>query len=678
MSTNAPTRPSAHPAPIALGERVRKAARALYHLLGSMRFAVAILVIVALAACIGSIVPQNAGPAAYVSQYGTTWTAVLVFLGMTDVYHASWFGALLVVMSTSTAICVVRNTPAMLRQVFDRQDQVNRKFVETLPCRVRFRHDAGEAALLATLMPALRRERFRVATRRTADGALLVAARRGGARRVGYILTHAAIVLITVAAFLDSDLAVRGRVLAGLQQIETRDLPVDAVPPSSVLPAGTLSYRGQLTLAEGESASNAIVPIGDGYLVQPLPFTVRLHRFHIERYPNGQPRDFVSDLEIQLPGQPPTRHALRVNHPLAEHGVTLYQSGFADGGSTLNLRMLSRTGAAVPLAATVGSDVPLLIDNAPWTFQASDLRMDNIQDTGNAPAQGLLRRYLEGRSGTVADLGPTIEYVLRDPAGQPRTMVTYLRPLTFGGDRYFVSGVRRADGEGYEYIRVPVDADGSATTFERFERQLQDPAARQRAARRILAKPSAEMADVAARALEVFAHDGSPGIAALVEATVPEAERGAATTLLSGLVVRAARALAAEDDEQGPQDASARRRLQDLLNAHDDMVASDAPAWALAGTVSQRAASGLQVARRGGDALLIVSLSMLAIGVWLLYAVRERRLWLWWDPASRVAVAGLRANRKMPGLEAELAAWLAPLGPLPPVGAGNRDLSEPS
>ncbi len=87
-----------------------------------------------------------------------------------------------------------------------------------------------------------------------------------------------------------------------------------------MLPAGTLSYRGQLTLAEGESASNAIVPIGDGYLVQPLPFTVRPHRFHIERYPNGRPRDFVGgDLEIQLPGQPPTyATALRVNHPLAE------------------------------------------------------------------------------------------------------------------------------------------------------------------------------------------------------------------------------------------------------------------------------------------------------------------------------------------------------------------------
>ncbi len=28
----------------------------------------------------------------------------------------------------------------------------------------------------------------------------------------------------------------------------------------------------------------------------------------------------------------------------------------------------------------------------------------------------------------------------------------------------------------------------------------------------------------------------------------------------------------------------------------------------------------------------------------------------------------------MPGLEAELAAWLAPLGPLPPVDAGNRDI----
>ncbi len=208
-----------------------------------MRFAVAILVIVALAACIGSIVPQNAGPAAYVSQYGTTWTAVLVFLGMTDVYHASWLrraaGGHVHVDGDLRGAQYARHAPAGLRSAGSGEPQVRRD--PALPLKKKTLPSAtqeGEAALLATLMPALRRERFVSPHGGLGlDGALLVAARRGGARRVGYILTHAAIVLITVAAFLDSDLAVRGRVLAGLQQIETRD-PARSMPCAQQRAAG--------------------------------------------------------------------------------------------------------------------------------------------------------------------------------------------------------------------------------------------------------------------------------------------------------------------------------------------------------------------------------------------------------------------------------------------------------
>lgn len=619
----------------------------LYHLLGSMRFAVAILVVVAIAASIGSVIPQNAGLAAYVSDYGEFWAAALMFFGLTDVYHTVWFGTLLVVMAVSTGVCVVRNTPSMVRQMLDAQDHVNRRFVEGLPTQMRVATDGPQ------LLDMLRRARYRVATRRDDDGSVLIAARRGGSRRLGYILTHAAIVLITVAAFLNSDLALRMGVLLGHQRIETRSLPVDAVPMASRLSSGTMSYRGQVTLAEKETAEHAIVPIGDGYLIQRLPFAMRLLHFHIERYPNGQPRDFVSDIEIQRPGHAATQHALRVNHPLTVDGVTLYQSGFADGGSTLRLNMLAPDGSATRMEATVGSDVPLLVDHTPWTFQATDLRLDNVQTTENTHTHDTMVRFLHGHSGQVADLGPSIEYLLRDAAGQARTMVSYLRPMTFDGRRYMVSGIRHADDDGFDYVRVPVDADGTTASFERFEQRLRNAEVRAAAVR---GTPRAEeVAEVASRALAAFATDGLRGVNALVKATVPEAEQANATALLVGLIARAMPTLAGVNDLHA---------IQDLLTAHDDLMTVNAPIWILGGSYEQRSASGLQVARQGGDALLACSLLMLAVGVCLQYLVRERRVWIWLDAASGMATVGMRAHRKMPGLDVELSALLARIPPM--------------
>ncbi|SDC54553.1 cytochrome c biogenesis protein [Cupriavidus sp. YR651] len=627
----------------------------LYRLLGSMRFAVGILVVVAIAASIGSVVPQNAGLAAYVSSYGESLASLLAFLGLTDVYHTVWFAALLVIMAMSTGICVIRNGVPMVRQMRDPQDHVNRRFVAGMPARTALEHADGEA-LLAEVSPLLRRARYRTAVRRHDNGALLIAARRGGSRRLGYLFTHTAIVLITVAAFLNSDIALRARVALGLSQIETRSLSVGKVPAESKLANDTLSYRGQVTLSEGEDASHAIVAMGDGYLVQSLPFSVHLRRFHIVRYANGQPRDFVSELEVRRPGHAPTQHALRVNHPLVVDGVTLYQSGFADGGSTLRLATLSRDGSTTPLEATVGNDVPVLVGDAPWTFEATDLRLENVQGAGEAAGGGTLSRFLRGHgpAGTdAADLGPSLEYQLRDPSGQARAMVTYLQPLTFEGVRYRVSGVRRADGGGFDYVRVPVDADGGTATFEHFEARLRNAEARVAATHDAL--QSKDSAALAARALEAFTKDGLRGIDALVKASVPEAEQAGATALLIGLVARTTPVLA------GLTGAPDLGQIQRLLAAHDDLATLDAPLWVLGGTFDKRNASGLQVARQGGDGLLTLSLLMLAVGVCLQYMVRERRFWLWWDPASRTAVAGLRAHRKIPGLDEELSGLLSPL-----------------
>ncbi|MDT0130507.1 cytochrome c biogenesis protein ResB, partial [Acinetobacter baumannii] len=114
-----------------------------------------------------------------------------------------------------------------------------------------------------------------------------------------------------------------------------------------------------LTVPEGGAAGSAILAAGDGYLVQPLPFEVHLKRFSLEQHANGQPRDFASEIEIR-DGTRVIPLTLRVNQPATYAGVTLYQSGFDDGGSSVALRL----GGSVQ-RRRIGQQAALLVGDEP-------------------------------------------------------------------------------------------------------------------------------------------------------------------------------------------------------------------------------------------------------------------------------------------------------------------------
>src|SRR5690606_27389259 len=66
---------------------------------------------------------------------------------------------------------------------------------------------------------------------------VMIAAKKGGANRLGYIFAHAAIVVICIGGLLDSELPVRLQVwLAGKQPI-TENMLISEVPASGRLSA---------------------------------------------------------------------------------------------------------------------------------------------------------------------------------------------------------------------------------------------------------------------------------------------------------------------------------------------------------------------------------------------------------------------------------------------------------
>ncbi len=110
----------------------------------------------------------------------------------------------------------------------------------------------------------LRNYGYRVRVAEHGDHQVL-AAMKGGANRLGYLLTHIGIVVILVGGLVDSKLPLKIALAMGDLKVETRDIPASQVPAISRLGPGTPSFRGNVSIPEGETADIVFLQVKDGY-----------------------------------------------------------------------------------------------------------------------------------------------------------------------------------------------------------------------------------------------------------------------------------------------------------------------------------------------------------------------------------------------------------------------------
>ena len=173
--------------------------------------------------------------------------------------------------------------------------------------------------------------------RQDGDGVLL-AAKKGSANRLGYVFAHAAMVIICIGGLLDSELPVRLQVMFGGKKPIVENMLISEVPESGRLSVNNPSFRASVLVPEDGQASTAVVMVGDGALVQPMPFTLKLKKFVVDYYSTGMPSRFASEVVVTDPDTGKSfESTIEVNEPLRFKGMTVYQSSFDDGGSTVAL-----------------------------------------------------------------------------------------------------------------------------------------------------------------------------------------------------------------------------------------------------------------------------------------------------------------------------------------------------
>ena len=636
----------------------------LVELMSSMRFAISALSIVGIASAIGTIVAQDAPSINYVNQFGAFWAEVFSSLDFFRVYNAPWFLVVMGLMLVSTSLCLIRNTPKMIKDARSWRDKVRDSSFPAFKHRAQITVPTGSGGQALAQLQQFLQSRGYAVRQAAAQGQRTpcLVAKKGASNRLGYIAAHLAIVVVSLGGLLDSQLPLKAAAWWwDKTPLQMAMFAGDEVPETARLPASTPSYRANALIPEGASSDVAVVTQADGALLLDLPFELELKAFRIDYYPTGMPKLFASDvvLKDKISGEIKAA-TIEVNKPLIHRGIAIYQSSFDDGGSKLKLTahpMMGPIKTALPIDLNVGQSQVLRSGDQSVTLEITGFKAINVENMANVaggeppaeknPFQQHVATVLSpalnaGKTTQLRNIGPSFNYKLRDAAGQAKEFHIYMLPVEIDSNRVYLAGVRNSPDEQFKYLRMPADSKDSLDEFFRLRAALSNPEQRRLAATRFARQATTpELSDAlsqsAQRALDAIANGGVENLGRILEQTVAEAERERAAEVVLRLLAGAFWELWQQARQQDRLPAMERtedniRFAQLALTAVSDAQLFQAPVMVALNEFEEVKASVFQVTRSPGQTTVYVGCLLLVLGIFAMLYIQERRIWIWMSP----------------------------------------------
>jgi len=355
--------------------------------LGAMSLAIILLVVMAIASVIGTVLIQNQAQQDYLNQFGPLWYWVFRLLGLFDMYHSWWFLALLGFLMLSLAVCLWRNTPRMLKEMRKGKVVIADKSLQ------RFHHlqhwnieDSDISAVQERVRRQLGGWNLRLEGH---DGKAYLRADKGRFNKLGYILVHAAILVILIGGWVSVH----------------------------------YGFRGSMTVVEGGDGDTIGFLKGTVTATLKMPFTIHCDKFFIDFYPTGMPKAFRSTLSIMDGGKEVIhKKAIIVNEPLLYKGVRIYQASFGDGGSKIKLNLFHLDDGS---KATINTKVydTWHDKKTGMSLEIVNFRPFNIENMAN-----------QGEPKDFKDLGPAVELIVRGPGLKPVKVKSFMNPIELKGE----------------------------------------------------------------------------------------------------------------------------------------------------------------------------------------------------------------------------------------------------
>jgi len=609
----------------------------LLKFLGSMNLAITLLVALSIAAIIGTVLQQNLPYTDYIIKFGPFWFEVFNQIGLYDVYSSAWFLFILFFLVLSTSTCIYRNAPNMLREMREYRQNIQLKTLSNYSNSYRWelKQPMGEVQhVVQKIFP------HNGYSARLKDGKsyTLIAGMKGGGSRLGYVLTHLAIVFICIGGLIDGHAILKAQELLGLISSETRNIPANEVPSISRLGVNNISFRASVSIPEGSRSNVAFIGYKDGYLVQELPFSVKVKDFRIEHYASGQPKSFESDLLIideRL--DKPLEQTISVNHPLIYDGYSIYQASFSDGGSELEFKawpLLGKSKEPKTIKVTVSNDLQMNLYKQPWVLETSNFRLFNIN-----PSKNPNKKF--------ENVGPSVQFKMRNKTGEAKEYLNYMVPVEREGALFYLSGVRGSPAEEFRYLYIPVDDAGGINRFMAYLHALGDEALLRSIVSRenftgaqLPSKGAAQFNEAVVRLAGLFLKNGMDGIIEQVEKSVPLDKQEDVKELYVRVIQQMLGAVYVDVLIKEGADVSlgVDEEKAAFFDAASAAIASigryGSPVYLQLSNFVHHQASGLQIAKAPGKNLVYPGCAMLILGVFLMFYAPQQRLWAWLEPTD--------------------------------------------
>ena len=257
----------------------------------SVRLTVVLLLTLAATSIIGTLIPQNEAPQAYIQAFGPSLYRFFDLLGFLDLYHSWWFQTLMLLLALNILVCSIDRLSATWRIIFPKRPKFNLARFRRLDHKEEFVPN-GSGEQLRTRYHEIVSRNFRYCRFDETDSGYAVFGERGRWTRIGVYIVHLSVICMLVGGV-----------------IGTR-----------------FGFEGFVNLAPGESSQQ--IQLRSGNQMLKLDFAIRCDDFRVSFYPSGAPEEFRSSLSIIEQGKVVKSQDIIVNDPLHYKGISFFQSSY--------------------------------------------------------------------------------------------------------------------------------------------------------------------------------------------------------------------------------------------------------------------------------------------------------------------------------------------------------------
>jgi cytochrome c biogenesis protein len=270
-----------------------------YKTLASVRTGIILLLVVVLVAALGTVILQRPTSEADVIQrtYSPQTLALLDRTGLTDIYHAWYFMALLGLVSLSLIFVSIERWPNAWKFYAKPYRRPEQAFRLTLPNKQEIPVKDSAEALAATERAF---QKLGVPVEREVDGSgdVSLYSEKHRFSVMSVFIVHASLLLLFAGYILD----------------------------------GMIGYRGFMSVMKGETSNKIELRTMGATAPKIIPFSVRCDALGQENYEDGMPKKYWSNLTIIENGREVRKKQIIVNDPLTYRGIRMFQASMGQSG----------------------------------------------------------------------------------------------------------------------------------------------------------------------------------------------------------------------------------------------------------------------------------------------------------------------------------------------------------